>query len=207
MLYLPNQSRPQGSRSGPLGRPVAEAARLACWSRPSRTRDKGTGQVNNQHGVGHGADQERLLFFRIDKELPLPTRGHATDAGVDLMSAERVELAPGQRHLTGTGVAVRIPAGFVGLVHPRSGLAHRVGLGIVNSPGTVDAGYTGELKINLVNLDPDEPVVIERGDRIAQLVVQRVEVWPIAEVDSVEELGDSDRGAKGFGSTGGHSRL
>ena len=150
---------------------------------------------------------EHLLFYRIDRELPLPTRGHAHDAGVDLLSARDIVLKPGQRHLVETGVAVRIPPGYVGLIHPRSGLAHRVGLSMVNAPGTIDAGYTGEIKVNLINLDPHDSIEIARGDRIAQLLVQRVEVWPIAEAATHDDLGESERGAKGFGSTGGHSRL
>ncbi len=104
----------------------------------------------------------------------------------------------------GTGIAVAIPAGYVGLVHPRSGLAARAGLSIVNAPGTVDAGYRGEIKVNLINLDPTEPVRIGRGDRIAQLLVQRVELWDVVEVD---ELDETDRGEGGHGSTGGHHRL
>jgi dUTP pyrophosphatase len=148
-----------------------------------------------------------LLVHRLDPELPLPVRGHADDAGIDVYSAEDVELRPGARHLTGTGLAVRIPPGFVGLMHPRSGLAHKAGLSMVNTPGTIDAGYTGELKVNLINHDPAEPIHIRRGDRIAQLLIQRVELWSVREVGSVAELGESARGAKGFGSTGGHDRL
>ena len=141
---------------------------------------------------------------RLDPDLPLPRRAHADDAGVDLYSAEDVELAPGQRQLVGTGVAVALPTGTVGLVHPRSGLAARNGLSIVNAPGTVDSGYRGEIKVNLVNLDPVEPIRICRGDRIAQLIIQRVEVWDVVEVD---ELDESDRGEDGHGSSGGHHRL
>lgn len=158
-------------------------------------------------GAGGGDDGAELLVFRIDPDLPLPQRGHADDAGIDVFSAEDIDLAPGVRHLTGTGLAVRIPPGFVGLMHPRSGLAHKAGLSMVNTPGTIDAGYTGELKVNLINHDPETPIEIRRGDRIAQLIIQRVETWPVREVGSVEELGESARGAKGFGSTGGHARL
>ena len=103
-----------------------------------------------------------------------------------------------------TGVAVAIPDGYAGFIHPRSGLAHRLGLSMVNAPGTIDAGYRGEIKVNLVNLDPTEPVRIGRGDRIAQFLVQRVELWDVVEVD---ELGETDRGEGGHGSTGGHHRL
>ncbi len=136
---------------------------------------------------------------RLDPDLPLPRRAHADDAGVDLYSAEDVELAPGQRQLVGTGVAVALPTGTVGLVHPRSGLAARQGLSIVNAPGTVDSGYRGEIKVNLINLDPKTPLNITRGTRIAQLLVQRVELVEFVEVD---ELDETVRGAAGHGSTG-----
>lgn len=145
-----------------------------------------------------------LRIRRLDAGLPLPVRAHASDAGIDLHAAEDVVLEPGHRALVGTGVAVAVPVGYVGLVHPRSGLAARVGLSIVNAPGTVDAGYRGEIRVNLVNLDPGEAVHIVRGDRIAQLLVQRVELWDVVEVD---ELDETERGAGGFGSTGGHQRL
>jgi dUTP pyrophosphatase len=126
------------------------------------------------------------------------------DAGADLTLAEDVELAPFQRALVGTGVAVAIPEGYAGFVHPRSGLAHRLGLSLVNAPGTIDAGYRGEIKVNLVNLDPTTPLTLRRGDRVAQLVVQPV---VRARFIPVDELPDSDRGAGGHGSTGGHGEL
>ena len=150
-----------------------------------------------------------LAVVRLDRELPMPTRAHDGDAGVDLYSAENVELAPGQRALVSTGIAVAIPHGMVGLVHPRSGLAARVGLSIVNSPGTIDAGYRGEIKVSLINLDPQTPVVISRGDRIAQLLVQRVEFPELVEVTSFDEAGlaDTTRGDGGHGSSGGHASL
>jgi dUTP pyrophosphatase len=124
------------------------------------------------------------------------------DAGADLTAAEDVELAPFQRALVGTGVAVAIPEGYAGFVHPRSGLAHRLGLSMVNAPGTIDAGYRGEIKVNLINLDPNHPLVLHRGDRIAQLVVQPV---VRARFVPVDELPASDRGESGHGSTGGHA--
>jgi dUTP pyrophosphatase len=124
------------------------------------------------------------------------------DAGADLTAAEDVELAPFQRALVGTGVAVAIPEGYAGFVHPRSGLAHRLGLSLVNAPGTIDAGYRGEIKVNLINLDPTRPLVLHRGDRIAQLVVQPV---VRARFVAVDELPGSDRGEGGHGSTGGHA--
>ncbi|HEX5144767.1 MAG TPA: dUTP diphosphatase [Mycobacterium sp.] len=151
----------------------------------------------------------RLAVVRLDPDLPLPTRAHPGDAGVDLYCAVDVELAPGERALVPTGVAVAIPVGMVGLVHPRSGLAARVGLSIVNSPGTIDAGYRGEVKVSLINLDPAVPITIKRGDRIAQLLVQRVELPELFEVTSFDEagLGDTTRGAGGHGSSGGHASL
>jgi len=97
----------------------------------------------------------------------MPSRAHDGDAGIDLFSAIDVELPPGHRQLVPTGVAVAVPYGMVGLVHPRSGLAARVGLSIVNSPGTIDAGYRGEIKVSLINLDPEQPIKVHRGDRIA----------------------------------------
>ncbi len=147
--------------------------------------------------------------MRLDRDLPLPSRAHDGDAGVDLFSAVDVELAPGHRSLVPTGIAVAIPHGMVGLIHPRSGLATRVGLSIVNTPGTVDAGYRGEIKVTLINLDPREPIVVRRGDRIAQLLVQRVELPELVEVTSFDEAGlaETTRGAGGHGSSGGHSSL
>lgn len=150
-----------------------------------------------------------LAVVRLDRELPLPSRAHDGDAGVDLFSAEDVELGPGQRALVPTGIAVAIPYGMVGLVHPRSGLAARVGLSIVNSPGTIDAGYRGEIKVALINLDSATPIVIRRGDRIAQLLVQRIELPELVEVASFDEAGlaDTTRGDGGHGSSGGHASL
>jgi dUTP pyrophosphatase len=126
------------------------------------------------------------------------------DAGADLALAEDVELAPFQRALVGTGVSVAIPEGYAGFVHPRSGLAHRLGLSLVNAPGTIDAGYRGEIKVNLINLDPTTPLVLHRGDRIAQLVVQPV---VRARFVPVENLPGSARGSDGHGSTGGSAHL
>ncbi|MBW8766024.1 MAG: dUTP diphosphatase [Geodermatophilales bacterium] len=131
----------------------------------------------------------------------LPRYALPGDAGADLSLAEDVELAPFQRALVGTGVAVAIPEGYAGFVHPRSGLAHRLGLSLVNAPGTIDAGYRGEIKVNLVNLDPTTPLTLHRGDRIAQLVVQPVVRARFVPVDA---LPDTERGDGGHGSTGGH---
>lgn len=143
-----------------------------------------------------------LRIARLDKDLPLPQRAHPTDAGIDLHSAEAVTLAPGQRALVGTGVAIGLEPGTVGLIHPRSGLALKQGLSIVNTPGTVDADYRGEVKVCLINLDPETSIEISRGDRIAQLVVQHVVLCEVEECDSVEALGETARGAGGYGSTG-----
>ena len=159
--------------------------------------------------VVFGLVSTSLAVVRLDRELPLPHRAHHGDAGVDLYSAVDVELAPGRRALVSTGVAVAIPVGMVGLVHPRSGLAARMGLSIVNSPGTIDAGYRGEIKVALINLDPAAPITVRRGDRIAQLLVQRVELLEMVEVTSFDEVGlaETSRGAGGHGSSGGHAGL
>ena len=134
----------------------------------------------------------------------LPGYALPGDAGADLTLAEDVELAPHQRALVGTGVAVAIPEGYAGFVHPRSGLAHRLGLSLVNAPGTIDAGYRGEIKVNLVNLDPATTLRLHRGDRVAQLVVQPV---VRARFVPVPELPASARGAAGHGSTGGAAAM
>lgn len=138
---------------------------------------------------------------RLDTEIPLPRRAHPGDAGADLCSTENIILQPGQRALVGTGIAIALPAGTVGLVHPRSGLAARHGLSVLNTPGTIDAQYRGEIKVCLINHDPEQPIEITRGMRIAQLVIQRVELVEFAEV---ERLDDTERGAQGYGSTGTH---
>jgi dUTP pyrophosphatase len=127
---------------------------------------------------------------------------HPGDAGADICTAVDVELAPGVRALVPTGLAIALPPGYAAFVHPRSGLAARFGVGIVNAPGTVDAGYRGEIQVILVNHDPVQPVVLRRGDRIAQLVIQRVE---LARFHEVETLPGSARGSGGHGSTGGFS--
>ncbi|MDF0531303.1 dUTP diphosphatase [Tsukamurella sp. 8F] len=146
----------------------------------------------------------RIPLLRLDAGLPMPERAHPGDAGVDLYSAVDITLAPGDRALVGTGVALALPLGTVGLVHPRSGLAARHGLTVVNTPGTIDAGYRGEIKVCLLNTDRDTPIDIARGDRIAQLLVQRVELPEFEEVDSLDETA---RGAGGYGSSGGHASL
>ncbi|HVE63624.1 MAG TPA: dUTP diphosphatase [Mycobacteriales bacterium] len=141
-----------------------------------------------------------VLLLRIDSDLPAPTYAHFGDAGADLRTTIDVEMAPGARVTVPTGVAIALPIGYAAFVHPRSGLAERHGVSVVNTPGTVDAGYRGEIRITLINHDLVETVRFARGDRIAQLVVQRVERAAFVEVD---ELPGSARGAGGHGSTGG----
>jgi dUTP pyrophosphatase len=142
----------------------------------------------------------QIQIRRLDAGLPLPAYAHPGDAGADLHTTVDLTLAPGERRLVPTGIALAIPEGYVGLVHPRSGLAHRHGLSVVNAPGTIDAGYRGEVQVCLVNLDPASPITLRRGDRIAQLVVQRVERAEFVEAGELEE---SVRGSGGHGSTGG----
>ncbi len=158
--------------------------------------------VRGMMPMNRTADGADVLIQRLDPGLPLPAFAHPGDAGADLFAAEDVDLAPGERALVPTGVAIALPAGYAAFVHPRSGLAARHGVTIVNAPGTVDAGYRGEIKVTLLNTDRSQPVSFRRGDRIAQLVVQRVERVQFHEVGS---LPGSARGDGGFGSTGGHS--
>ncbi|MFC6085144.1 dUTP diphosphatase [Sphaerisporangium aureirubrum] len=140
-----------------------------------------------------------VLIRRLDPELPLPAYAHPGDAGADLYAAQDVELLPGERAVVGTGIAIALPDGYAAFVHPRSGLASKFGVTLVNAPGTVDAGYRGEIKVTLLNTDRKDSLRLRRGDRIAQLVVQRVEKAAFYEVD---RLPGSVRGTDGFGSTG-----
>lgn len=146
------------------------------------------------------AEPVEVLLHRIDPGLPAPAYAHPGDAGADLVTAVDVVLEPGERRTVPTGVAIALPAGFAGFVHPRSGLAARSGLTVVNAPGTVDAGYRGEIMVTLLNTDRSAALHLRRGDRIAQLVVQRVGRARFVEVD---RLPGSARGSGGFGSTGG----
>jgi dUTP pyrophosphatase len=140
------------------------------------------------------------IEFKLLHELAqAPKYAHDGDAGADLVCIEDVTLAPGERSLVATGVAIGLPAGYVGLVHPRSGLATKHGIGIVNTPGTIDSGYRGELKVCLINLDPTESVTLPAGSRIAQIVIQEVTT---AQFIQVQELDETERSDKGFGSTG-----
>lgn len=141
----------------------------------------------------------RLPIKRLDPDLPLPRYAHDGDAGLDIFSAADVAIAPGERMLVPTGIAVAIPEGFAGFVQPRSGLAIRQGLSLVNTPGLIDSHYRGEIKVIAINLDPAAPIEIRRGDKIAQLVIQRVERCTLEEVADLDE---TVRGEGGFGSTG-----
>ncbi|HCH80767.1 MAG: dUTP diphosphatase [Actinomycetota bacterium] len=141
-----------------------------------------------------------LPVLRLDPDLPLPAYARAGDAGIDLVAREDVTLAPaGGRALVATGIAIALPEGYAGLVQPRSGLAFKHGVTVLNTPGLIDSGYRGELKVCLINHDPTEPFEVTRGERIAQLVVQAVEHVTFVEVDTLD---DSERGDKGFGSSG-----
>lgn len=140
-----------------------------------------------------------VLIHRLDPELPIPSYAHPGDAGADLHAVQDVELLPGERAVVGTGIAIALPDGYAAFVHPRSGLAARLGVTLVNAPGTIDAGYRGEIKVTLINTDAKDTVRLKRGDRIAQLVIQRVERAAFHEVD---RLPGSVRGANGFGSSG-----
>jgi dUTP pyrophosphatase len=147
-------------------------------------------------------DDLQVLVQRLDPGLPLPSYAHPGDAGADLMTTVDAELAPGERIVLPTGVALALPEGYAAFVHARSGLAARCGVALVNAPGTIDAGYRGEVKVIVVNLDPRHAVTFRRGDRIAQLVVQRVERVSFVEA---ADLPPSQRGTGGHGSTGGYA--
>lgn len=136
---------------------------------------------------------------RLDPSVELPTYAYEGDAGLDLRANETVGIAPFERVLISTGLAIALPDGYAGFVQPRSGMALKRGLTIANTPGLIDAHYRGELKVIAVNLDPHEPIHIERGERIAQLVIQRV---PVVHLTEVDELDETDRGSGGFGSSG-----
>ncbi|MGN8131625.1 dUTP diphosphatase [Paenarthrobacter sp. 22069] len=147
-----------------------------------------------------GAPTLQVQLKMLDPGLEAPSYAHPGDAGADLRARQDVVLLPGERKLVPTGVAIALPYGFVALIHPRSGLATKHGLTIVNAPGTVDAGYRGEISVTLLNTDATQPIELRRGDRIAQMVIQRVEH---AQFIPVTELSGSVRGSGGFGSTGG----
>jgi dUTP pyrophosphatase len=148
----------------------------------------------------YGAPTLTVQLKMLDAGLAAPSYAHPGDAGADLRAREDVVLAPGERRLVPTGVSIALPNGYVALIHPRSGLAAKHGLTVVNAPGTVDAGYRGEIAVTLLNTDRDKAIELRRGDRIAQMVILRVEY---AQFVAVGVLSDSARGAGGFGSTGG----
>ena len=158
-------------------------------------------QHSTEHDISGWATIPPIQVKRLDPELPLPRRAHPEDAGADLYSAQDLILQPGERALVRTGVAIALPIGTVGLIHPRSGMAAKHGLSIVNTPGTIDAGYRGELMVCLLNTDRTEAIEITRGMRIAQLVIQRVE---LAQFEEVDQLDETERGSGGYGSTGTH---
>ncbi len=144
-------------------------------------------------------DKLVLPIKRLDKTVELPGYAYEGDAGLDLRSSETVDLAPFERRLVSTGLAIAIPDGYAGFVQPRSGLALKKGLSMANTPGLIDAHYRGELKVCAINLDPKETIHIEKGERIAQLVIQKV---PVVTLQEVDELSQTDRGEGGFGSSG-----
>jgi dUTP pyrophosphatase len=150
------------------------------------------------------ADAPQVQVQRLDSEIPLPSYALPGDAGADIVAAADLTLAPGERAVLPTGLAIALPDGFAAFVHPRSGLAARAGLGLVNAPGTIDSGYRGEIKVIVINHDPTHTLHLGRGERIAQLVIQRVERVEFVEV---EQLPESERGAGGHGSTGGAAVL
>ena len=145
------------------------------------------------------SDRIKLPIKRLDPSVELPSYAYDGDAGLDLRSNEDVTLEPFERRLVATGLAIAIPDGYAGFVQPRSGLALREGLSMANTPGLIDAHYRGELKVCAINLDPHTPIHSERGERIAQLVIQKV---PVVELEEVDELDETDRGCGGFGSSG-----
>ncbi|MFK0040732.1 dUTP diphosphatase [Paenarthrobacter sp. NPDC090517] len=155
---------------------------------------------NGESTAAHGAPTLEVQLKMLDAGLEAPSYAHPGDAGADLRAREDVHLAPGERKLVPTGVSIALPDGFVALIHPRSGLATKHGLTVVNAPGTVDAGYRGEIAVTLLNTDQKNAIDLKRGDRIAQMVIQRVEY---ARFVAVDQLSDSIRGTGGFGSTGG----
>lgn len=140
-----------------------------------------------------------ILLCRLDPDLPVPSRAYPGDAGIDLMTRIDLRLEPGARTLAPTGIAIGLPSGWAGYIHPRSGLAIRLGLAVLNSPGTIDSGYRGELRVPLLNTDPAQPITLARGERIAQLIILPV---PQVRFIEVQDLPESTRSDSGFGSSG-----
>lgn len=152
---------------------------------------------------GPAHDTPGVLLQRLDPDLPLPAYAHPGDAGLDLLSRDEVDIAAGERAMVRTGIAIALPAGYGAFVHPRSGLAAKAGITVLNAPGTIDAGYRGEISVVLLNTDKQRTHTIRRGDRIAQLVIQQIAT---ADLIEVQTLPGSARGEGGFGSTGGWSK-
>jgi dUTP pyrophosphatase len=194
------QAEHEGGREQPPGHGDRQAFGVGHARQGGTQGTNATGRVGQRDAAMTPPRQVEVLIRRLDPDLPVPSYAHPGDAGADLMAAVDVDLAPGERAVVPTGIALALPDGYVALVHPRSGLAARCGVTIVNAPGTIDAGYRGEVKVVLANLDPNQPVSLRRGDRIAQLVFQPVERARFVEV---ERLPGSDRGDGGYGSTGG----
>ncbi len=161
-------------------------------------------QAGLEAGPTPAPDRLVIQVRRLQPDAPLPGYALDGDAGADLATMLDIRLAPGERALLPTGIALALPAGYAGFVHPRSGLAARAGLGLVNAPGTIDSGYRGEIKVIVINHDPHQAIELHRGDRIAQLVIQRVEH---ALFEVVDELPESVRGTGGHGSTGGSAAI
>src|SRR5215207_9217673 len=180
------------SAAGRLGPPPVRVALPAVPPAP---------QPPPPHAAGPPVE---VLVRRLDPDVPLPAYALPGDAGADVVTTVDAELAPGERAVLPTGLALALPEGYAAFVHPRSGLAARCGMSLVNAPGTVDSGYRGEVKVIVINHDPVQPLRLTRGDRIAQLVLQRVERAVFRPVDALPE---SKRGSGGHGSTGGHGRL
>lgn len=155
--------------------------------------------MSEEHGRGPNHEAVPVLIRRLDKGLPLPSYAHPGDAGLDLYSKDDVEIPAGGRAMVQTGIAIALPAGYVGLVHPRSGLAAKAGVTVLNAPGTIDAGYRGEVGVVLHNTNIDHSYTVRRADRIAQLLIQEFAPADLVEVDT---LPGSSRGEGGFGSTG-----
>ena len=189
---------------GPVGDTIGDTIREPVTD--PATRGAGIGSVHVTGPSRVPASTVSIGVRRLDADLPLPSYAHPGDAGADLRAASDVTLEPGERSLVPTGVALAIPDGWVGLVHPRSGLAAKHGISIVNAPGTVDAGYRGEILVNLINLDPRDAFTVRRGDRIAQLVVQQVARVEFLEVDSLEATSRGDTGHGASGGFGDHTQ-
>lgn len=196
---------PAAPKSSEQGHPTTNTGTSDHGSRDTRSSDPSASPRASEPGTnrtgtaGMAQPETTVRIVLLDAELEVPGYAHAGDAGADLRSRVEVHLEPGQRQLVPTGIALELPDGLAGFVHPRSGLAHRLGLGMVNAPGVIDAGYRGEVMVNLVNHDPSTPITLHRGDRIAQLVIQQV---VRARFEVVDALDDTERGQGGHGSSG-----